>query len=59
MRTNDDAYLEAADALARMDRSEQIRWLAGHIHVLQRPIVVNGARARIGRPPEAVCEILT
>ncbi len=59
MRTNDDTYREAADALAGMDRREQIRWLVGHIHVLQRPIVINGPRARIGRPPEAVCEILT
>lgn len=58
MRTSEDAWRQAAADLGAMDRNEQIRWLAEHIHVLQRPIVVNGSRARIGRPPEAVREIL-
>lgn len=59
MRTGEDAYREAAADLGAMHRNEQVRWLAEHIHVLQRPIVVNGRRARIGRPPETVREILT
>lgn len=58
MRTGDDTCREAAADLNAMNRNEQIDWLAEHIHVLQRPIVVNGTRARIGRPPETVHEIL-
>ncbi len=32
--------------------------VAAHPRLLERPIVVAGARAAIGRPPEAVLEIL-
>ena len=32
--------------------------LASHPRLLERPIVVCGRKARIGRPPEAVLEIL-
>ena len=58
IRTNEAEYKAAQDALATMHRAEQIEWLATNIRVLQRPIVVNGNLARIGRPPEAVLEIL-
>ena len=37
---------------------DQLKWLADNIRVLQRPIVVNDNRARIGRPPESVLEII-
>ena len=32
--------------------------MAAHPILIERPIVVNGNRARLGRPPEAVLEIL-
>ncbi len=41
--TTEDAFLEA---------------LASHPRLLERPIVVSGRKARIGRPPESVLEIL-
>jgi arsenate reductase len=41
--TTDDAMLDA---------------LASHPRLIERPIVVCGRKARIGRPPEAVLEIL-
>lgn len=40
---NDDALFEAMSATPKL---------------IERPIVVNGNRARIGRPPESVLEIL-
>jgi arsenate reductase len=32
--------------------------MAAHPQIIQRPIVVRGSNARIGRPPEEVLEIL-
>lgn len=40
------------------DEAELIQRIADHPEVLQRPIVVNGSQARLGRPPEDVLEIL-
>jgi len=58
MRTNEDEYKVARNEVDAMNSSEQIKWLAANIRVLQRPIVINGTQARIGRPPESVLEIL-
>lgn len=35
-----------------------IAGMIAHPRVIERPIVVNGERARLGRPPEQVLEIL-
>ena len=58
MRTGESDYKEAAIDVAALSADEQIAWLADHPKVLQRPIVVHGDQARIGRPPESVLEIL-
>lgn len=58
MRSGETEYKEARGDVAAMSRAEQLEWLAANIRVLQRPIVVNGDQARIGRPPESVLEIL-
>ncbi len=58
MRTHEAEYTAAQKEIDAMSRAEQIAWLAENIHVLQRPIVVNGKQARIGRPPESVLDIL-
>lgn len=58
MRTGEDEYKAAQDKLKAMDESERIDWLTANPRVIERPIVVNGDQARIGRPPEAVLEIL-
>jgi arsenate reductase (glutaredoxin) len=46
--------------LARPDVSEDelLDAMASHPQLIQRPIVISGRHARIGRPPEAVLEIL-
>jgi len=58
MRTGEPEYKEASEALQKMSEQEQRQWLAEHPKVLERPIVVVGGQARIGRPPESVLEIL-
>jgi len=58
MRTNEPEFRAAVDEIQAMNPDDQVRWLAANPKVLQRPIVVHGNQARIGRPPEAVLEIL-
>ncbi len=58
MRTGETEYKEARDQVIAMSNNQQLEWLAANIRVLQRPIVVNGDQARIGRPPELILEIL-
>jgi arsenate reductase len=40
------------------DADEVIRRMAKYPQIIERPIVVAGSRARLGRPPESVLEIL-
>jgi len=41
-----------------LSRSEAIALMVAWPKVIERPIVVNGDRARVGRPPESVLEIV-
>jgi arsenate reductase len=41
-----------------LDRAALIDAMVAHPILIERPIVTNGARAAIGRPPEAVLAIL-
>lgn len=41
-----------------VNEDDLIRAMAEHPRLIQRPIVVAGSKARLGRPPEAVLEIL-
>lgn len=59
MRTGEDLFKAARASVLVMSADEQLSWLAANPKVLQRPIVVVGERARIGRPPESVLEILS
>jgi arsenate reductase len=43
---------------AELTRSDIAQAIARHPILLQRPIVVSGSRAAIGRPPEAVLPLL-
>lgn len=56
MRTNEPEYKELG--LADADRETLIQAMVEQPKLLQRPIVVRGQRAAIGRPPEKVLEIL-
>ncbi|MGI9331390.1 MAG: arsenate reductase (glutaredoxin) [Gammaproteobacteria bacterium] len=58
MRTGEDEYKQARDEVDLMDDASLANWLTENPKVIQRPIVVSAKGARIGRPPEAVLEIL-
>ena len=57
MRTKEDEY--AALGLAEVtDRTQLIQAMVEHPILIERPIVVKGNQARLGRPPEQVLDIL-
>lgn len=43
---------------AEMSKADIVKAIAAHPILLQRPIVVSGKKAAIGRPPEAVLPLL-
>jgi len=56
MRTKEELYKTLR--LENASEAQLLDALAAHPALLERPVVINGDRARIGRPPEAVLEIL-
>lgn len=58
VRKKETEFAALGLAAKSSDRKEIIRQMAGHPILIQRPIVVKGTKARLGRPPESVLEIL-
>ncbi|HEX7048315.1 MAG TPA: arsenate reductase (glutaredoxin) [Gammaproteobacteria bacterium] len=58
LRTSEPAYKELGLADASLSDAELIKAMAAHPELIQRPIVVANGKARLGRPPESVLEIL-
>lgn len=58
IRKEEDEYAALGLANPKLTRAELIDAIAAHPKLLQRPIVVAGDKAAIGRPPEAVLAIL-
>ena len=57
LRTRQSEYAELGLS-PRSSKTEVVRAIAAHPVLLERPIVVHAGKARIGRPPESVLEIL-
>lgn len=58
LRTGETEYRELGlDDTGHSD-DELIRAMVRHPRLIQRPIVITGSKARIGRPPESVEDIL-
>ncbi|MCA9043893.1 MAG: arsenate reductase (glutaredoxin) [Planctomycetaceae bacterium] len=58
MRKGEDVYKELGLANQDLSRKDAIQLLHEHPKLIERPIVVNGDKAILGRPPENVLELL-
>ncbi|MET0517577.1 MAG: arsenate reductase (glutaredoxin) [Burkholderiaceae bacterium] len=58
LRSGEPAYEALGLADERLDEASLLAALANHPALLQRPIVVNGERALIARPPELALSLL-
>jgi arsenate reductase len=58
IRTAESVYKDAGAQIKNKTGPELLAWLALNPQAIQRPIVVVGDRACIGRPPESVLDIL-
>ncbi|MEE4303545.1 MAG: arsenate reductase (glutaredoxin) [Wenzhouxiangella sp.] len=59
IRSGEAEYRELGLGDESLDDTALIEAICAHPKLLQRPIVVRGDEARIGRPPEAVGDILS
>ncbi len=58
VRTGEPAYQDAGLDIETMNEDDIIEAICAHPSLLQRPIVVSGNRAVIGRPPAKVLDII-
>ena len=58
MRRNEEIYNTLGLADKTLTEDQLLAAMASHPKLIERPLVVNGDRARLGRPPEQVLEIL-
>ncbi|MDA0748697.1 MAG: arsenate reductase (glutaredoxin) [bacterium] len=58
IRKTEDEYQELGLEEKKADRKALIRAMISHPILIERPIVMIGNQARIGRPPESVLEML-
>ena len=57
LRTKEDAYIRCGLS-PESSEAEILSAIVAHLILLERPIIVKGSRAVIGRPPENVRELL-
>ncbi|HGF6559154.1 arsenate reductase (glutaredoxin) [Providencia sp. wls1922] len=58
MRTKEDIYKELKLADNDITQAQLIQAMHDNPRLIERPIVVKGKKAKLGRPPEQVLEIL-
>jgi len=58
LRSGEDEYRELGLGDPKLDDDALIQAMVAHPKLIERPILVAGERAVVGRPPERVLEIL-
>ncbi|MCO7510741.1 arsenate reductase (glutaredoxin) [Serratia fonticola] len=58
MRKKEDLYKDLKLADETLSEEQLLQAMVSNPKLIERPIVVKGGKARIGRPPEQVLEIL-
>ena len=58
MRHKEDLYKQLNLADTQLSEAQLLQAMVENPKLIERPIVINGQQARIGRPPEAVLEIV-
>jgi arsenate reductase len=58
VRDGEAEFKASGKKAATLTRKDAVELIARHPILLQRPVVVSGRKAAIGRPPEAVLAIL-
>lgn len=58
LRTNEKAYKAAGLENSRLSEDQIVAAMVKHPILIERPIVIAGKRAVLGRPPDAVLKIL-
>lgn len=58
MRKKEDLYKELKLADEALSEEQLLQAMVANPKLIERPIVVKGDKARIGRPPEQVLEVL-
>ena len=58
LRKGEDDYKNLALHNPDLSEADLIKAMVTHPKLIERPIVINGNKAKIGRPPESVLEIL-
>lgn len=58
IRDGEPEFKKLGKKKAELSKADIARAIAAHPILLQRPVVVSGKRAAIGRPPEAVLALL-